>query len=217
MKKYNKLIRGIGVFLLYILVPEILNMFLPSLTSSNWRELLCRFMFMFLLLLLFCYIYREDLIKDIKTFKKNALKNIGKAFFYSFLIIIGLALISTIIYKIYPDFGYTNSNIIRSLFSKSFILMLFYVFGITLLTEQIVFRKVFKDILQNKYFFIIFSSLIYGIFQIGYNITGINDLLSIIPFAYTGIILSVSYEKSNTIVMPCLVYLIYDLLQLIML
>ena len=180
-------------------------------------ELLFRFMFMFLLLLVFCFIYKDDLVKDIKTFKKEPLKIFLKSLLYFIVLVIGTLLISMLIYKIYPDFSYTNSGIIDNLFSKSFILMILYVFVITLLTEQIVFRKVFKDIINNKYFFIIFSSLIYGIFQVGYNISGINDILSIIPFVYTGVILSRSYERTNTIVTPCLVYLIYDLFQLVIL
>ena len=122
--------------------------------------------------------------------------------------------ISSVIYAINPSFEYTNSGLIDSLFQKNFFIMIIYVFFLTLFTEQIVFRKVFRDIIKNKYFFIIFSGIIYGIFQVGYVITGINDLCTIIPFAYAGMILSTSYEKTDNLVTPCLVYLFYDLFLL---
>jgi len=53
MANFNKLIKGVLVFLLYILVPYVIDMFLPGITTSNNLELLFRFMFMFLLLLFF--------------------------------------------------------------------------------------------------------------------------------------------------------------------
>lgn len=215
MSNYNKLIKGAGVFLLYILVPYILDMFLPSITTSSTTELLYRFIFMFLLLLFFIFIYKDDIIKDIKAFKKNGLSLIGKSIIYFIILLATLTLISALLFAIYPNFTYTNSSIIDTLIKSNFGLMIFYVFIISLFTEQIVFRKVFKDILHNKYFYIIFSGLIYGIFQVGYNISSLNDIFTIIPFACAGIILSTSYEKTDNIITPCLVYFFYDLFLLI--
>lgn len=212
MSNLNKLIKGVGVFLLYILVPYVIDMFLPSITSSNTTELIIRFAIMFLLLLFFVFLYKDDIVKDIKAFSP---KLIGKSVLYFIILIVGFFLVAAVLFAVYPEFSYTNSKIMDSLLQKNFLLMIFYVFIISLFTEQIVFRKVFKDVLNNKYFFIIFSGLIYGIFQVGYNIGSINDILTIIPFAFAGIILSTSYEKTNNIITPCLVYLFYDLFILI--
>lgn len=215
MNSYNKLIKGAGVFLLYILFPYILDMFLPSITTSNTTELFIRFTCMFLLLLFFIFIYKSDIIKDIKAFKKEGLKLIGKSLLYFLILLVVLTGTSAILMSIYPNFEYTNSSIIDTLIKDHFYLMLVYVFIISLFTEQIVFRKVFKDILHNKYFFIIFSGLIYGIFQVGYNISSLNDICTIIPFTFAGIILNLSYEKTDNILTPCLVYFFYDLFLLI--
>ena len=212
MSNLNKLVKGAGVFLLYILVPYIIDMFLPSITSSNTTELIYRFAFMFLLLLFFIFLYKDDIVRDIKAFSP---KLIGKSLLYFIILIVGFFLVATVLFIVYPDFSYTNSAIMDSLLQKNFALMIFYVFIISLFTEQIVFRKVFKEILNNKYFFIVFSGIIYGVFQVGYNISSINDVLTIIPFAFAGIILSTSYEKTNNILTPCLVYLFYDLFILI--
>ena len=215
MNNFNKLIKGASVFLLYILVPYVIDMFLPSITNSNNKELLIRIFFMFLLLLFFIFIYRKDIIEDIKAFKKTGLSIIGKSIIYFGILILGFGLISALLLLIYPDFIYTNSSIIDTLLKDNFFIMIIYVFIISLFTEQIVFRKVFKDILNNKYFFIIFSGLIYGVFQVGYSISSLNDICTIIPFAFAGIILSTSYEKTDNILTPCFVYLFYDLFLLI--
>lgn len=213
--KMNKLIKGILVFLLYILVPYVLDMFLPGLTKSNSMELLYRFMFMFLLLLFYGFIYRDDLAKDFKDLKKNFKKIAFKGFIYFIVMIAAMAVSNGIILFLFPKFEPASSNIISSLMETNTLLMVFYVFVISLFTEQIVFRKVFKDILDNKYFFIIFSSLIYGLFQIGYNVSSTAELISIVPYFCVGVILSSSYEKTNNMFTPCLVYLFYDLFILL--
>ena len=214
MANFNKLIKGVLVFLLYILVPYVIDMFLPGITTSNNLELLFRFMFMFLLLLFFMFLYKEDIIKDIKAFSKKPLEILKKSLLFFLILMVGFGLVSGILLIIFPDFVYTNSTIIDSLLKDNILLVIFYVFIISLFTEQIVFRKVFKDILQNKYFFIIFSGIIYGVFQIGYSISSIDDICTMMPFIFAGMTLSASYEKTNNIVTPCLVYLFYDLFLL---
>lgn len=215
MTNLNKLIKGLSVFLLYILVPYVIDMFLPSITKSTNLELLYRFIFMFLLLLFYIFIYKDDIIKDIKAFKESPLKIIKKSGLYFLILMVGFFATSSILLLIFPDFTYTNSGIIDTLLKDNFLLMIFYVFIITLFTETIVFRKVFKDIINNKYFFIIFSGLIYGIFQVGYSVTGLNDILTMIPFVVAGMTLSASYENTDNILTPCFVYLLYNLFSLI--
>ncbi|MCI8330786.1 MAG: hypothetical protein HFE04_01655, partial [Bacilli bacterium] len=149
MKNLNKSIKGIGVFLLYILVP----MLLPSITSSSTKDLITNIGVMFLLLLLFIFIYKDDIIKDIKAFGKHFFKNIGKSLAYAAALIVGLLIVSIILVEVF-HVTYNNSSLIDSLLHKNTLLLIIYVFVISLFTEQIVFRKVFKDILQNKYFFI---------------------------------------------------------------
>lgn len=216
MSNFNKLIKGAGVFLLYILVPYIIDMFLPSMTLSNNKELIIRFIFMFLLLLFFVFLYKDDIIKDIKALKDNKFKLLKDSLVTSAIIIVTFLVTGAIIMAIHPTFQYTNDSILKTLLEDNIFLMIIYVFIISLLTEQIVFRKVFRDIIQNKYFFVIFSGLIYGIFVVGYNVSSLNDILTIIPYTLVGIILSSSYEKTDNIMTPCLAYLFYDLFILLM-
>ena len=211
---YNSLIKGMLVFLLYILVPYILDMFLPSLTKSNSFELLYRFMFLFLMLIFFIFLYRKDLLEDLKAFKENKKKIFLKSLLYFGLLLVGTPIISLIIQSIFTGSTYESSGVIDSLMSENTLLMIFYVFIISLFTEQIVFRKVFKDIINNKVFFVIFSAIIYGLFQIGYNISSAQELVSIVPYVYMGLILSTSYARTDNIVTPCLIYLMYDLFVL---
>jgi len=215
MSSYNKLVKGVLVFLLYFLVPYVIDMFLPSITASSTMDLVIRLTLMFLLLLFFIFIYKDDVIRDIKALKKSSFAILGKSLMYFAIMIVGIGAISAILIVLNPDFVYTNSNIIDALIKEHSLAMIVYVFVITLITEQIVFRKVFKDVLQNKYFFIVFSGIIYGVFQVGYSVSSINDLCTIIPFAFAGIILSVSYQKTDNIVTPCLVYLFYNLFSLL--
>lgn len=215
MKNYNRLIKGVLVFLLYFLVPYVIDMFLPSITQSSSMDLVIRLSLMFLLLLFFVFIYKDDMVRDIKALKSNGFLILGKSLMYFAIMIVGIGIISAILIALNPDFIYTNSNIIDALIKEHSLAMIVYVFVITLITEQIVFRKVFKDILQNRYFFVIFSGIIYGVFQVGYSVSSINDLCTIIPFAFAGIILSIAYEKTDNIVTPCLVYLFYNLFSLL--
>ena len=121
MNNFNKLIKGAGVFLLYILVPYVINMFLPSITKSNTTELIIRLTLMFLLLLFFILLYKDDIIRDIKAFKKTFLSIIGKSIIYFAILIAGFGIISALLLIVYPDFMYTNSSIIDSLLKENYL------------------------------------------------------------------------------------------------
>ena len=94
---YTKLIKGICVILLYILMPEILAMFVPSIQESNTLDLIYRCLFMFLLLLLYIYIYKDDIIKEVKTFLSRPLKIVGSSLIYFLFLILGIGTISAVL------------------------------------------------------------------------------------------------------------------------
>ena len=59
----NKLTKGILVFALYLLIPMIIGMFLPSLNNSNLLSVLVRFIIDVGVIALFIYLFKDDFME----------------------------------------------------------------------------------------------------------------------------------------------------------
>ena len=67
------------------------------------------------------------------------------------------------------------------------------------MTEELVFRKSLRDVLNSKYFFAFVSFLIFGGAHVMGNVTSYVDLLFIIPYGALGYVFALAYYKTNTI------------------
>lgn len=145
------------------------------------------------------YVYRKTLIEDFKNFKKNLSSNLEFAFKY-WLIGVIVMIVSNILITVFaPTSTAGNEETIRSLINQYPIYMLFCVAIYAPLTEELIFRKGFRDLINNKYIYILASGMVFGSLHVVSTITSPLDLLYLIPYCSLGITFAYIYYKSKNI------------------
>ena len=114
-----------------------------------------------------------------------------------------------------------NEETIRQTFNKAPIYMFFSAVIFAPFTEEMVFRNSIKNIITNKYAFIITSGLVFGGLHVIGNINTIYDLLYIIPYATPGIAFAYILQKTDNIFISMGIHFLHNgilmILQIILL
>lgn len=211
----KKLIIGISIFVLYLIVPMILGSFLPIIGESSTNELIIRTVIYIVLLILFIYLYRDTFKKGIKDLKKKNIKLVGKIFIYLIITIVVMAVSGMIITGLFPNLEFANDELVNKYFGEVGWFMVFSTILYAPIVEEIVFRQTFRDIINNKWFYIIFSSLIFAFYHIGYNFVGLESLLGMTQYILMGIIFAYAYFKTDNIYVPISIHFLYNIFMLI--
>lgn len=201
-KKY--ILKSIITFILFYyssylqLIPIlILNLNLDKLSGTN-KVLLSMYSNIILLIILIL-LYKNDLKNEFKKFKENLNKNIDTGFKY-WLIGLMTMFISNIIINIIIGNGQAeNEKIVQQMITYAPYIMVINAGIIAPIIEEITFRKAFKNVFNNKWLFILSSSLIFGSLHVITKLTSPLDLLYIIPYSSLGISLAYMYYKTDTI------------------
>ena len=78
--------------------------------------------------------------------------------------------------------------------------------------EELVFKMSFKEIIKNKWMFIIVTGIFNAFFQIVFSITNSTDLLYILPYSVFYGSLSYIYFKTDNIIYPIIFRICYNLI-----
>ena len=82
------------------------------------------------------------------------------------------------------------------------------------IVEEITFRKIIKNIVDNKYLFVIVSGVMFGMVHLNIN-PSINDYLMIIPYIIMGLDFAYIYSKTDTIFSTIGFHMLHNLILLI--
>lgn len=200
-QSYMKLFTSICVIVLYFIWPYFVNSILSLLGIKEPLSVYLTLVADFILMIVIISIYFDGLRNDFKNlrndFKKLILKG-GKIFLVGFLL---YTLVSSIFVILVPNAVNDNANSLLNVFDKSpvflFIITMFYY----PIIEELVFKKTFKDVLKNKWFFIITTAIINASFEVVLSYQNIYNLVNIIPTAvFYGMLSYIYYETDNIFV-----------------
>jgi len=202
--------QGFGVILLKIF----------GVSYDNLSELV-KVIYLFILdlsfLLLLGFIYRKNLIKEFKGFfNKDILKNIGLSFNYWIIGLIIMVVSNFIIAIITNGTLASNEEAVRSLIDKYPIYMAFQVMIYAPLTEELIFRKSIRDVIKNKWLYIIISGLIFGGLHVVSSIDSLIDLIYLIPYCSLGFVFASLYIKTNNIYSTIVAHSFHNTLALLL-
>lgn len=203
MKK-KKILLSILVFAIYIAFPHmidgIINLFKIDLSGLN---IVFAYIFIYSLELIpavaFVIIYKKDLIKDFKDFKKNIMNYADKYVKYWLLGIVLMSISSSIVSVITKSDVSNNEEAIRTIAKSLPIYIAFSSCICAPLVEELAYRKTIKNIFINKKLSIIASGIIFGLAHVISTYTGILDLLYVIPYGVLGSVFMYIYADSNNI------------------
>lgn len=223
-KYINKILKGCFSFLLILLllfwgsIPVIIMLIMGldidkmAMNNKVWFMLLGDFLFLALLF----KIYYKDIKRDFKNyFGKNFGANFRQSLKY-WLAGFGIMYISNLVISLVIGEITNNEESVRVLIDTAPLYMAFNLAIYAPLTEELIFRRSFRDVFDNRYLYAIVSGVIFGGLHVLSSISGMIDLLYLIPYCALGIAFGLLYSKSNNIFSTIVVHSIHNTLALVL-
>ncbi len=203
-KKYKPIANlAIVLFLFYgssifILIP--IALFRIDLNNSSdlvFNSL--RLFYNLVTMIILFFIYKKDIIKDFKSFKKN-FGNITDIAFKYWMIGFILMIVSNILIGLFsPVSTANNEESVREIIYSTPVIAFFLTSICAPFIEELVFRKSFKDAIKSKYLFILISGIVFGALHVLGTIETPYDFLYIIPYSMLGISFAKIYYETDNI------------------
>lgn len=214
--KYKNLIKGIITFTLFfsnsylqLLMVKILNIDLKNITTKEATIISCVASGIITVLILL--LYRKELIKEWKKFKNNLSDNLDIGFKY-WLMGLGLMMVSNIIISFVFQAGQANNEqAVQKMISSVPYLVLISAGILAPITEEITFRKVFRDNIKNNILFILISGIVFGYLHVS-SAESLAQFLYIIPYSSLGICFAISYSKTNTVFTSISMHMMHNII-----
>ena len=204
-EKNKNNLKSIMIIILYFIFPYLMKF----LSGIKWLVLL----FYMLFAILIIYLYKDTFKSDFKDLKENKKKYI-KSILINVVLIFAVMIITNALIGILLDIKETSENdySLLTMFKKSPIALILFTSIYYPVVEGVIFRKSVRDIIDNKWMFIMFSSVFYFFFNIAYTSLSLNSIITSLCYLFSMMILSNYYYKSNNFTASVIVMMIYNLI-----
>ena len=215
---YYPIIKTTGLLLLLLLFSSLI----AAIFGINYNELSDNKKIMFLLItdviyllfLIFCYY--KTIKEDLKNYIKNFNTMFEESFKYWLTGLIGMVISNLLIIFLTKNNMANNEEAVRELIDLAPLFMIFNVGIYAPLTEELIFRKGFRDMFNSKWIYIIMSGVTFGALHVVSSVSNISQLLFIIPYSCLGIAFSYNYYKSNNIFSSIVMHSLHNTLAIIL-
>lgn len=221
----KKIIKGLISFLLIFLmlfwsvIPSVVLKIIginPNNLSSIVKYVIT-FANDILFLVLLIGIYYKDLKDNLKKYFKCNLKNNIKTSIAYWLIGLGIMMASNYLIAIVTNGQLAdNEEAVRSMVDIAPLYMAFQLIVYAPLSEELIFRRSFRDIFKNKWTFAIISGVVFGGLHAITSITDMVSLLYLIPYCSLGIVFGLLYYKTNNIFSTIVIHAIHNSMALVL-
>ena len=204
-KENKNNLRSIMIIILYFIFPYVMKF----LSGVKWLVVL----FYMLFALLILYLYRNTFKRDFKDIKENKKKYLSSILTNVVLIFVIMLVTNALIGMIF-DIKQTSENdySLLSMFKKSPIVLMFLTSLYYPVIEGVIFRKSVRDIIDNKWMFIMFSSVFYFFFNVVYTSLSFTSIITSLCYLFSMMLLSSYYYKTNNFTASVLVMMIYNII-----
>jgi len=210
-------LKTIMVFLLFFILPDIPMLFGIDVTKfSDTNYFIYRFIMSlgYILILIACY--HETLTRDFKKLKSNISDNIDMAIKYwlpGFLVMI----ISNAIIIFIFGLGLSgNEESIRDIVAISPLYMFFSASLYAPFTEELIFRKSFRDVIKNPIIYVLSSGFIFGFLHVMGYVNVPIDWIHLIPYCSLGFAFALLYYKSDNIYLSMIMHFAHNTFALLL-
>ena len=162
-----------------------------------------------LIITIIAVINKQKLKENFKDIKKHFTEYFKK-YLKIYILALIIMMISNIIINLLTNSIAGNEETIRQTLNKAPIYMFFSAVIFAPFTEEMVFRNSIKNIITNKYAFIITSGLVFGGLHVIGNINTLYDLLYIIPYGTPGIAFAYMLYKTDNIFVPMGIHFLHN-------
>ena len=159
------------------------------------------------LVIIFFFMYKDDLRKEWKIFKKDPWGkiNIGLT---CWAIGIVIMIISNLVINRIVGGGASNEEAVQAMIKAMPLVMLINAGFIAPFSEEMVFRKSFRDVLKKRWVFAICSGAIFGLLHC---LGGpLIEYLYIIPYGILGFSFALAYDKTDSVFTPLFLHMFHN-------
>ncbi len=169
-----------------------------------------------IIVIILILMYRKDLIKGFKDLKEKKASPLGIGFNYWFFGLM-IMVFSNFIISLFNQGGTsTNEESIRVIVNNFPVLALLSIALISPIIEELVFRKAFREIFENKWIYLFTSGVIFGGLHVFLSpIHSFVDYLYLIPYCSMGIAFAYMYYKTNNILVPITMHVMHNTLNVV--
>ncbi len=198
-----------GVYYIRMIPILLFKININSLTYN--QQILLSLFSSFVLAIILFFIYRKELFAEFKKFKANFIENMDQGVKYWLL---GLAimmvsnLILTFVFKLG---GANNENALQEMLKVSPYIMLINAGFLAPFNEEIVFRKSLKNVINNKWIFVLVSFLMFGGAHVIGNANSFLDYFYIVPYGALGGAFALAYYKTDTVFTSMTFHMIHNI------
>lgn len=164
----------------------------------------------FVTFLILFFMYKEKLRKDFKDLRinyKSILSSSMKYWIYGFIF---MTLSSYLIGKYSPISIPSNEIGVRKIIKSTPIIAFLMTSILAPFTEELIFRKSFKDAIKTNWLFILISAIVFGTLHVIGSINSLYELLYIIPYTSLGLSFALAYNKTNNIFSSMFIHFIHN-------
>ena len=184
--------------IVYILI-FLVSMGLIFIVPLFYENKILSYIFEGLIILVLGIVFRKDLKRDFKYFKEY-FKEYSGYVFKMYLISLGFMLVLNIALKLMTGLMQaTNQTDLNEAFKTKPLLVILVAVIMAPFMEELLFRGIFRKVLNNKYAYIISSSLIFGALHVVDDFKSPKELLFILSYSLLGFFLGTIYEKTNNL------------------
>ena len=201
--KNNNSVKSIIIILLYFVFPYIMGF----LSKSKILITLSYLLFALLIVYLYKDTFSSD-FKDIKNNKKKYLLSILKNIVLLFVAMIITNALIGLIFNI-KETSENDYSLLKT-FEKSPVILILLTSIYYPIVEGVIFRKAVRDIIDKKWFFIVFSSVFYFFFNVVYTSMSFTSMMTSLCYLFSMMILSNYYFKTNNFTASVIVMMIYN-------
>lgn len=219
MEKSNKTLFESGktllIFLSFIFLPSVFYTIFETRGVHN--VMLLQVLASLFLFFILAYVYKDTLIKDSKTFKKENFKIMLKWWLIGLVLMIACnAFVNIIIFK--GNIA-ANEEYNREFLSSSPILGMFLASILAPLNEELTFRRGFRGITKNNFIYIFISTFFFAGLHVLTGFIESYDLLELfyfLPYGALSVAFAMIYIKTNNIYSTIITHAFHNALTLML-
>ena len=215
MEKINY--KNIITIALYFFLPAILFSILEFFNIEPQNKIICRLSLNLLLFSAIIFMYRKDLHISYVNIKDNFGKSIKNILILLISIIVTQVLVNTLSLVILGDSDKIINSSALVKYLKDYPLLMGMMMVIYYpIVETVVFSKIFKSIINNKWLFIILSSLFFWLANIVSFGISFDAMIMTLSCLTSTIVINNFYYKNDNIAIIFIVKMIYNLIFILL-
>ena len=217
----KNIFKSICAFLIFYCLPYIViyALRLMGITFNGIDDstrVILNVIFSFITAIILFLIYYNDFKDDLIKFKSNLIYNLDTGF-KCWIIGLIIMMISNLILNFILNAGSANNEqAVQNLLSSSPAIMAINICLFAPFNEEIAFRKTIKDVLKNKWLFVILSFILFGGAHVINSAETFVDYLYIIPYGALGGVFAYAFYKTDTIFTSITMHMIHNTILVIL-